>query len=381
MCKIKKIQRTGNSSTGGEEVTEERIIEIPESLLHEKQNVPKFLMDRYNIPCHVTSGKAIANETTRPLAIENYPETEDDQDEVNGSEAFEIETNNGDVKEQQTLVPQKPIVVTKSECEEEGEGEYSLMIDTKESRKTSKENSNLPTEQGDYNSTTYIFEFYEETIPSTSKSAIIEEIDDDTGHRTDESDRHNESFRRDMPHTTYEDYKSQIYLQRELLDLHRGMLKCDKNVMVVEHSVNKVAANLNMIETVQNQEIRPVVMNMRNEYENIKMQVETLQTQNEQLRSTVKFLRKRTTDSEKLMHFIRENSALKLQELENKLQTITQAQVKSIEMQNVVNKNIFKMTHQIKRSYSEMDSSRHCASSMMKSRKNSNSSVTNLNIL
>lgn len=361
MCKIKRVQKTGeNTSSSEETVTEERIIEVSEEMLRKNKNLPKFLMDHYNIPCHVNNKSPKRKE---PPAI-LHTSSEDDV-------AVDLT--------KETLVTPCPNV----------EGGNSVVVDMREPVKTNADISGVPSEQGDYNNTTtYIFEFYEEDASQESKHATIEEIDDNSDcHQTRRScsdkSKGGDPFcgmPRNEKYQSYEDFKSQILLQRELLDLHRGMLKCDKNVMVVERNVSQVTASLNVIESVQNREIKPVVLNMKTEHDNLKVQIESLQAQNQKLKSTLKSLHKKTMNYERLMSCMSHSSNTKFQELEKKLQTIALAQMKSIEMQNFVNKNMFKMTHQMKRTCSELDS-KHCCSSVVKSPKICDSSIANANNL
>lgn len=368
MCKI-KVQRNDTTQNGNAEPkTEEHIIEIPEKVLrHGHHSLPKFLMDRYNIPCYV-NGKAGGTASKQP------PKRKQPLSILAGiSEPVQCE--------EAVMSPPPPSQKLKTQAIEYpvADGESHVEVDAAKNSDV----DNIPSEQGDYNNaTTYVFEFYEEEVPHETKSAIIEEIEDDHSHREyaksfteDTRFRHgfNDSMRSDeFQH--YEDFKSNIYVQRELMDLHRGMLKCDKNFMVVEHNVNQVMASLNMIETVQNQEIKPTVMTIKTDNEKMRHQLQTLTSENEELKKSVQYLRKKTTDYDKVIYYIRHDSNMKIQELENKLETLTQTQVKSIEMQNTVNKNIIQITHGMKRVYSEQDS-KHCCNSI-KSPKNSNLTIS-----
>lgn len=368
MCKI-KVQRNDNAQNA-EPKTEEHIIEIPEKILRRgHHSLPKFLMDRYNIPCYVNGAAGAKHPPKRkqPLSI------------LAGS----VEPAAVESEEPSSSPP--PAARPKAQAIEYpvADGESSHVEVPADASKNA-DVDNIPSEQGDYNNaTTYVFEFYEEEVPQEAKSAIIEEIEDDHSHReyaksyTEDTrfNRHvfNDSLRSDE-FQNYEEFKSNIYVQRELMDLHRGMLKCDKNFMVVEHNVNQVMASLNMLESVQNQEIKPSVMNIKMDHEKMRHQLQSLSSENEELKKSVQYLRKKTTDYDKVIYYIRHDSNMKIQELESKLETLTQTQVKSIEMQNTVNKNIIQITHGMKRVYSEQDS-KHCCNSI-KSPKNSNLTIS-----
>lgn len=368
MCKI-KVQRNDTTKNGNAEPkTEEHVIEIPEKILRRgHHSLPKFLMDRYNIPCYVNGAAGGA-------ASKQQPKRKQPLSILAGScEPVECE----EALPSPPPPPRKP----KTQAIEYPVADGESHIETDAAK--SADIDNIPSEQGDYNNaTTYVFEFYEEEVPTETKSAIIEEIEDDHSHREyaksfteDTRFRHafNDSLRSDeFQH--YEDFKSNIYVQRELMDLHRGMLKCDKNFMVVEHNVNQVMATLNMIETVQNQELKPSVTTIKTDNEKMRHQLQSLASENEELKKSVQYLRKKTTDYDKVIYYIRHDSNMKIQELENKLETLTQTQVKSIEMQNTVNKNIIQITHGMKRVYSEQDS-KHCSNSI-KSPKNSNLTIS-----
>lgn len=379
MCKVKVQHNNINnaltyngSSAAHQQSTTEHIIEIPQELLRETHKIPKFLLDRYNIPCYVTAGnKSLKNR--RPLAILN----EDYQDEVVASTDEQLDIDADAVESSKNTLQ---IFSNFDNPPPIGEGENSLTeFGEKTQNSADIENQTAPLEQGDCNNTTtYIFEFYEEDAQPEIETghAIIEEIieDNNFNQRYEKENRHKRDMRIN-PETPcsekfhFEDYKSNIYFQREIIDLQMGMLKCDKNVMLVERNINQVTASLNMMENVINQEIRPFVINVKTDNQELKLQMRSLQVETQELKceaqelkvetqelkKNAKYLRKKTVDYDKLIHLIigqnwkieeLENQLKeqnwKIEDLENQLKKLNQVQIKTIQLQKTLNKNMLR---------------------------------------
>lgn len=361
MCKVKVQHNINNALTYGQIATE-RIIEIPEGLLRDTNKIPKFLMDRYNIPCYVSAGNP-PPKRKRPLAISN----DDSQDEVLRSTGEQINVENEGIE-----APNNIMQIFANFENSIGEGENSLTELAE--KKNSVDIENVPLEQGDYNnSTTVFFEFFEEDAQPEMEGthAIIEEVIEDNTQRYDKDERRKRDMRIN-PETPsserfpFEDYKSNIYFQREIIDLQMGMLKCDKNVMLVERNVNQVTASLNMLENIINQEIRPFVINiktdnheskiqiqslrvgtqeLREETQELQVETQQLEAETQELKKNVKYLRKKFLDYDKLLQVtIRQNyrQNWKIKSLENRLLELKQAQITTIQLTRNFNKDIMK---------------------------------------